>query len=74
MIERRDRPRLAREALAEGGVGGKRGRKHFDGDGALEPCVARFVHLAHSAGADLRDDLVRTQASAFDQAHRRGSL
>ncbi len=42
----------------------------FDGDGAIETGVAGFVHLAHAAGADERDDFVRSQTGSRVE-HRR---
>jgi hypothetical protein len=34
---------------------------HLDGDVALQPSVARAVYLAHSPGADLTGNFVRTE-------------
>ena len=49
---------LAAEALAERFFG------NFDCDVAPQPRVARPVHLAHSAGANEREDLVRAEPRA----------
>ena len=62
MVERRDRPRLALEALADCGFGGELRRQHLDRDVAIEPRVAGAIHLAHAAGAEQRDDLVGPEA------------
>jgi hypothetical protein len=52
MIQRRDRARFPLEALGELGGG------NFDRNGALQPRIARLVHLAHAAFADGRKDLM----------------
>src|SRR6185503_17121758 len=54
VVQRRDRARLALEALVERTVNG------LDGDDAIEPRVARLPHFAHAAGADRGQDLVRS--------------
>jgi hypothetical protein len=45
------------------------GRENLDGDVAAEPRVAGAIDLAHSACADGRDDLVRTETAARGQRH-----
>ena len=52
MIERRDRARLALEALAQLRVGRERRRQDLDRDRAVEPRVAGAVDFAHAAGAN----------------------
>ena len=52
MIQARDRTGLALEALLELGMVGEVSRKHFDGDGAIEPGVFGFVDFSHSARTD----------------------
>jgi len=47
--------------------------KHFDGDVAAELRVARPVHLAHPAGPDGLDDLVRAELGAGIECHREGA-
>jgi hypothetical protein len=49
VIELRNRPGFAIEALAEPGIGRHRGRQHLYCDDAIEPGVAGFVDLAHAA-------------------------
>ena len=44
-------------------------RQHLDRDVALEARVARAVDLAHAAGAERRQDLVRAEAVAGREAH-----
>jgi hypothetical protein len=58
MIELRDRAGLAIEALAELRIQRERFGEDLDGDRALEPRVARAIHLAHPARAERRADLV----------------
>ena len=41
----------------------------LDGDGTVEPRVPRVVHLSHAAGAERADDLVGSEAGAWDQWH-----
>src|SRR5262245_57885894 len=69
MVERRNGSRLAFEALADLGPLSGVWRKHLDGDGAVQPRVARFVHLTHAAGAQRRDDLVGSQKSSGGKRH-----
>ena len=38
----------------------ERVRQDFDRDVALQPRIARAIHLAHAARAERRNDLVRT--------------
>jgi hypothetical protein len=68
MIQRRNRPSLAREALAELGFGG------LDGDDAVEPGVASLPHLSHAPRADLREDLVGPEFCAGRERHTRIEL
>ena len=44
-------------------------RQHLDGDRALERGVAGFVHLAHAAGPEGGDDLIRTKPNAGGERH-----
>ena len=71
-LKLRDRARFALEAFAQLGGGYDRGREDFDGDGAIEPRVARFVHLAHAAGAERREDFVGAKARAGSQRQEGG--
>ena len=41
----------------------------FDRDGAIEPRVSAFVHLAHAAFADLRGDFVDAETGAGGRAN-----
>ena len=69
--QRRHRQRLALEARQPIRVGGKRLRQHLDGDVALQLGIARAVDVAHSAGADVRCDLVGTDDCSRLEAHQR---
>ena len=64
MGELRDRAGFTIEAFAELPIGRERLRNDFDRDRAIEPRVAGFVHLAHAAGPEGGDDLVRAEAGA----------
>jgi hypothetical protein len=62
--ERSDGLRLPLEASTPLRVGRNRVAKDFDRHIAGEPRIARPVHLAHSTGAEGRNDLVRAKACA----------
>ncbi len=64
MIELRDRARFAVEAIAELRIGGKLFGKDLDGDGAIEPRVARPIDFTHPAGPERGADLIGTEANA----------
>ena len=66
-----DGARFALEALAEAGVPRSVARRDLDGDPAVEPGVARPVHLSHAAGAQRRFDDIRTERAANSQCHGR---
>ena len=68
--ERSDGLRLPLEASTPIRVGRDRVGQDFDRHIAAEPRVARPVHLAHSAGAEGRDDLVRAKACAGRERQR----
>src|SRR5216117_1906326 len=68
-----DRLRLPLEAKAQLRVAAELRRQYFHRHRAIEPRVARAVDLAHSAGADGRDDLVRPQPIPRDESHSRTS-
>jgi hypothetical protein len=55
MIQCRDGQGFAREAVAEAVAA------LFYGDGAVEPRVARFLHLAHAACAKGREYFIRAE-------------
>ena len=61
MVERGEDLRFAAEAREPLRVVRDRGQQHLDGDIAIQFCVARATDLAHAAGAERREDLVRTE-------------
>ena len=63
MIQRRHGSRLALEAIAE-----PLGRD-LDGHVAAHARIAGAVDLAHAAGAERRQDLVRSQVSSGRKRH-----
>ena len=69
VIERRDCPRLALEALTQLRVGGQRTREDLDGDAAIEPRVTGSIDFAHAAGSERFDDFVRTEPRAGRECH-----
>ncbi len=60
---------LQLEAPQPVGVGRERRRQDFDRDLALQAGVARPVDLAHSAGAERRDDFIRSETGSRRNAH-----
>ena len=62
MAERGGRSRLALEALQAGAVTGELGPENFERNVASQPAVVGAIHLAHSARAERRNDLIRTEA------------
>ena len=63
VVQRGDGASLLLEALAVRAI------ECFDRDRAAEPGVGRLVDLAHAAGADGRDDLVRTKPVTWQKGH-----
>ena len=70
MRQLRDAHRLALEPRHRRVVPGHRVGEHFDRDLAIEPRIPGPVHLAHAAGAEQRDDFVRTETGTGRQRHR----
>jgi hypothetical protein len=62
-IDRRDRHRLATEALARLRVRGHLLRQQLDRDLPLEARVPSTIDDAHSSTAERRQDLVRSESS-----------
>ena len=58
MVEGRSRLRFLEETALALGVGGQAGRQNFYRHQTIEPVVLRLVDFAHSAGANLVDQLV----------------
>src|SRR4051794_12236559 len=70
MVERRNRPRFATEALSGSGVPLNDRGQHFDRDVPLQLGVAGAIDLAHASGPDAADDLVRTEPCSWRERHR----
>ena len=73
MVQRREKLGFTLEAGKASGVGGKCLRQQFDGHITLEFGVASAVHLAHTAGANELEDLVRPKTSARFETHSLGA-
>ena len=72
VVQAGDGLRFALEAGAAVRVGADLGREDLDGDGAVEAGVAGLVDLAHAAGADGGEDLVRAEAGTRREGHGDG--
>jgi hypothetical protein len=44
-------------------------REHLDRDDAVEPLIARAIHLSHTAGAERRQDFVWAESRSSCQRH-----
>ena len=64
VVDGGDGARLALEALVLLGAVGDVGGQHLDGNGAVEAGVRRPIDLAHAAGAEGADHLVRPEPVA----------
>ena len=71
MIERCERLGFAFKPHHPIGVAGKRVGQNFDRDVAVESGIAGAIHLAHSAFAKFRDDLVGSDSRAGVNGHGR---
>ena len=69
MREGGNRLRLGREARERLGVARQLLGQHLDRDLALEPRVPRAVDLAHAAGAERGNDLVRAEPGSCRKTH-----
>jgi hypothetical protein len=69
VVEGGNRPRLALEALAQGGVVGDVRRQDLDGHAAIQPRVACAIDFAHPPGGEQSQDLVGTESRAGRQRH-----
>jgi hypothetical protein len=67
MIERRRCARFLFEPLDTLAVAGEFTRNNFDRDIAIEPRIARAIHLAHAAGANEADHFVRAKTDTGRQ-------
>ena len=71
MIERREHLRLAAEARDAFEIVGDVRQQDLDRDVAIQPHIARSIHLAHPACADGGKDLVWSETIAGSQGHAR---
>ena len=62
-------PRLALEPVAELRIARERVGEDLDRDRAIEPRVARLVHLAHAAGTQGGEDLIGAEVGAGSEGH-----
>jgi hypothetical protein len=69
VVERRQHLRLSVESVEPLGIRREQLRQHLDRDVAIQPRIARAIDLAHAAGAEGGNDLVRTEAAAGTQRH-----
>jgi hypothetical protein len=69
VIERGKSPRLPFEAGAEDGVLRQGRQQNLQRNVTIEPAIACAIDLAHAAGANRRDDFVRTDARPGRQRH-----
>jgi hypothetical protein len=64
MVQRGNGAGFALETLLGLRVRGKMCGQDFDGDGAVEPGIARPIHFAHAAGAQRRLNFIRAEFGA----------
>ena len=69
VLQRRDGFGFALEPRAQIRVRGEMRRQDFDGYRAIEPCVSGAIDLAHTAGADRRENLVWSEARTSGERH-----
>ena len=69
MIQRGNGFGFALEAEFARGIRGKMRRQDFDGDGAIEACIASAVDFTHSARAQGREYFVWTELSTWSERH-----
>ena len=50
-------------------VSGDKVGENLDRDVAIQPCIARAVHLAHAPGAKGRKDLVWSESNSGGKSH-----
>ena len=70
VIQRGNRSRFTLEPSGGQTIDIRSHREHFDCHVAVQSCVSPSIDFPHAAGADRRDDFVRTEASAGDERHR----
>jgi hypothetical protein len=68
VVQGGDEPRLLLKPLERIATRRTRG-EHLDRDLAVQPCVARTIHLAHAASAERRNDFIGSQTTTGDERH-----
>src|SRR5260370_25319240 len=69
MIKAGNGARFTIESFAQFGTIRKMRRQNFDGNNAVEPCVAGAIHFSHPARTDSGEDFVRSESSSGLHAH-----
>jgi hypothetical protein len=69
VIERGEQLRFTTEAADAASMCGESAGENLQRNVATEPCIARAIDLAHSAGADRPNDLVNTNPCSAREAH-----
>ena len=69
MIERREHLRLALEPRDAIGIGREDIGKNLDRDVAVQPRIARAIHLAHATGPDGGEDFIWPETNAGRERH-----
>ena len=72
MVEAGNCAGFALEALTNFGRISQMKRQYFQRNSAVEPCITRAVHFAHSTGTDRRDHFVGPEACSGSECHWRG--
>ena len=72
MVQRGEQLRLALEAGEAVWIDSEEFGQDLQRDVAIEPRVARAIHLAHATRADQGDDFVGAEPGAGGYRHRRG--
>ena len=70
MIQRGGGLRFLLEPAETIGIAGHVARKDLDGNRAIEPRVARAVHLAHAPRTDGLGDFIRAKTRTWGERHR----
>jgi len=69
MIQVRRGLRLADQPLTRGRISGRVWRQHLEGNCAVQPRIAGAIDLAHPAGANQADNLVRADRCSRLEGH-----
>jgi hypothetical protein len=69
MVQRRNGVGFAIKTLLSLGIVREMTWQDFDRDRTVQASVLRSIHLAHTAGADRHEDLIRAKAGAGRKGH-----